>query len=128
MIISSKAIIFLNKELKLITKGDEQDWDLELADSGRIEEFILFYKSTLLDDNEKIALMALILASYDDYLNNRSHSIVIWNLICEILKPDKLIFGELIKYWSLENITDENDHFNITPYIREITSPFSDLN
>jgi len=40
-----------------------------LASSERVNEFVSFYQSASLSLEEKKALMSLIFAPYDDYLN-----------------------------------------------------------
>jgi len=75
-------LIFLNYELYhstnsnrlpyrlllLPTSGKEQDWDIELADAIRLDEFLNVLDHQHLSDDQKHALMALIIASYDDFL------------------------------------------------------------
>lgn len=43
-----------------------QDWDLMVADSSRITEFLNIYENDGLDNDELFALMQLIVASLDD--------------------------------------------------------------
>ena len=110
----------LSKELSLPYTGTEQDWDIEMADSNRIDEFIKFYKESHLCDDKKVAVMSLILASYDDLLNENNLEIDDrWNEIKSILKSEMIIFVDLIDYWSLSN-EEEDNLFQITPLVRNI--------
>ncbi|MGE8299104.1 MAG: hypothetical protein ACN6OW_05980 [Sphingobacterium paramultivorum] len=52
--------------------GREQDWDIEMVDSNRKNEFIDLYHQYDLGFEEKVALMSLITASYDDFLNENN--------------------------------------------------------
>ncbi|MHA7831415.1 MAG: hypothetical protein ACX93O_09960 [Flagellimonas sp.] len=113
----------LSKELSLPYTGTEQDWDIEMADSNRIDEFIKFYNESNLCDDKKVAVMALILSSYDDLLNENNLEIdKRWNGIRLILKSEKLIFNDLIEYWSLNDKKDIIDLFKITPLVRTINT------
>ncbi|MES2465110.1 MAG: hypothetical protein V4671_31475, partial [Armatimonadota bacterium] len=42
-----------------------QDWCIELSDPARVDEFCDVYESAALDFEQRFALMALIIASYD---------------------------------------------------------------
>jgi hypothetical protein len=70
MYLTKEAIENLNKKLNLpILTPYSQDWEYEQADSSRVQEFMTYYENSVLTNNEKFALMALIVSSYDDYLS-----------------------------------------------------------
>jgi len=121
VILKREAIEYLNKVLLLPYIGTEQDWELELANPGRLEEFLIYYKSEPLSKDIKIALMSLILASYDDHLNKKNLSAdETWEEIQHILEPEKETFNELIDYWSVNGENDPENYFTISPLIRKI--------
>lgn len=121
MILKKEIIEPLSKELLLPYTGIEQDWDIEMADSNRIDEFIKFYKDRSLCDNQKVALMSLILSSYDDFLNNNNLEVdKRWNEIKSIIKSERLIFVDLVEYWSLSNEIVQDNFFRITPLLRKL--------
>lgn len=121
MIIKKKAIEELSLNLNLIFTGIEQDWPVELADSERLIEFISYYQKTKLSQDKKFALMALIFASYDDYLNLQEDEInEFGNQIKILVDTDPALFKDLIKYWSVENESDPEMLFKITPFVRAI--------
>lgn len=58
---------FLNFALSLPTTGAEQDWEIEMSNPNRISDFIAFFSETPeLSYDQKHALVALILASFED--------------------------------------------------------------
>lgn len=121
MILKKEAIESISQKLSLPFTGVEQDWDLELASSERVNEFVFFYQGTSLSLEEKKALMSLVFASYDDYLNE--HEIdkdELWSEIVLLVQSDKDLFKELINYWSLEGETSPENYFKITPIVRKI--------
>lgn len=121
MILIKEAIESLNKNLSLPSTGMEQDWEIELSNSNRIEEFVSFYKNSSLNEGEKKALMSLIVASYDDYLNEKHISNEMFEReIKELLTIDKYLFTELLGYWSLIGESNSENYFKITPLIRNI--------
>ena len=51
--------------------------------------------------------MSLIIASYDDFLNENNVEIDFrWHSIKAMLAKDRIHFEELINYWSLHNEID----------------------
>ena len=101
---------------------DAQDWDLTESDSGRIREFLQIYKSDDLSDDEKFALMELIISSFDDLLEevgniNRES---IWTDCKHILINECWLHITTIHYWS--SLEDENpkNGFRLTEFIRPI--------
>ena len=118
MIPKKETIATLSKKLSLPYTGTEQDWDIEMADSSRIKEFIDLYHQYDLAFEERVALISLIIASYDDFLNENNVEIDCrWDAIKAMLAKDRIHFVELINYWSLYN---ETDIFRITPLMRTV--------
>lgn len=123
MILTKKAIESISEKLFLPVTGDEQDWEIELANSERVVEFVFFYQEHDLCPEEKKALMSLIFASYDDYLNiNDIERDELWEEISRLVQLDKRLFSELIDYWRLNKETSPENYFHITHLIRK--SPF----
>ena len=121
MILRKEVIESLNKKLELPYTGIEQDWELEMANSERVYEFVCYYKENIMINSEKIALVSLILASYDDLLNEeKEENEQLWNHIRGILECEEDLFSELIIYWSVPNENSAKNWFKITPLIRKI--------
>lgn len=121
MVIKKEIIEDLSKLLNLQFTGIEQDWDIEMADVSKIEDFICFYNKKNLSNELKVGTMALILASFEEFLNENDLNIDDrWNEIKFILETEKNLFHDLIKYWSLSDEVEEFDAFRITPLIRTI--------
>ncbi len=119
MILRKEIIEQISKSLSLPFTGVEQDWDIEMANASRIDEFINFYKKNNLSNDMKFAAMCLILTSYDDFLNNHDlNRDDKWDVIEVELNSQRQIFDSLIGYWSLEGKT--KNIFRITPLLREI--------
>ncbi|MEN9639045.1 MAG: hypothetical protein RLZZ262_913 [Bacteroidota bacterium] len=118
MIIRKEIIEQLSKKLSLPYMGIEQDWDVELADKNRVDEFIFYYNENDLSFEMKYATMSIILASYDDFLNDiEIDSDYRWFEIEKILKSEKEIFRDLLEYWAVDS--EIENVFRITPLIRE---------
>lgn len=121
MILKRKVIEELSEKLLLPFTGIEQDWELEMANLERIDEFLNFYEKSVLSTDEKIALMCLILASYDDLLNEKKLEVDNrWNEIKELLELDRVLFIELLDCWALNDELGKENIFKITPLVRSI--------
>lgn len=82
----------------------------------KIDDFIEFYNSNDLDFEERKFIIALIVASYNEYLyQNEKDSR--WEIISNILKTEPKILNELCNYWIVDDNSDE-DSFPITHLLK----------
>lgn len=116
------AINFLNKKLNLPSTGVEQDWEVELADPSRINEFLELYESQTLTEPQSRALMALIIASLDSLVESSiTYSGDFFYRARFHLIKSRELFIDIIKYWALtDNLSEKSDTFAITNFMREI--------
>jgi hypothetical protein len=119
-ILTTEAIQFLNKALCLPATGHEQDWEIELADPNRIDEFILFYENGTLNADQRSALMALIIASLEDLAYIKPIEPMLWERISGLLSAEPDLHRSLIDYWSLNDERDSDDVFAITKLMRSL--------
>ena len=102
-----------------------QDWPVEVADAKRVGEFLHIYKTEVLDNEEKRALMALIICSFDEDSKEDEGN---WNQLQQILVAEAKLHAGLIVYWScVVEGEDGNWHFepdehcfHITPRMRTV--------
>lgn len=123
MILKKEAIESISNKLCLKFTGIEQDWDVEFANPDKLNEYLSFYQKNEnnLSEDEKFALMALIWASYDDYLSiQEKEKVDFWNRIKELVASEQIIFSDLIKYWSVENEKNSEMFYHITPLARNL--------
>lgn len=106
-----------------------QDWDLETADSSRVDEFVSAYNQRKFSAVEKLLLMELIVATFDEALRcSEPVRETLWNEISELLINDYEIHDYTIYYWSLWELEaldeDFGEHcfFHLTPKMREISN------
>lgn len=117
---SKNSIERLSKALHLRPVSNYmQDWEYEVADSKRLSEFISYYEQNSLNSNEKVTLMTLILASYDDYIKAFGEDLDYSKKIKQFLTYDMELFKNIIEYWSCDE-EDLEDCFAVTPLIRQI--------
>lgn len=114
-----QAIKYLNELFDLPAKGGEQDWDIEMADSGRLNEFIKAFENPVISLAVKQALLSLILASYDEFLDSDpDKDDLYWNQIKNIINNEPHNYQDLLDYWALKDELIDKNIFNITPRVR----------
>ncbi len=120
MVLTREAIEYLNKELRLPATGREQDWEIELADANRIDEFISFYENKTLSDDNKSALMTLIIGSLEDLAYAKPIDEIMWGKIAKLLCDTPELHKPIIDYWSLGDENNSDDLFAITKLMRSL--------
>ncbi|KAB2901006.1 MAG: hypothetical protein F9K40_08815 [Kofleriaceae bacterium] len=119
-ILTAGAISKLTRMLELPASGAEQDWELELCDAARIDEFVRLYETGELDDEDRRALMSLIVASADDALGAGGTIPAQQARIAALLVRDAHLHLALLDYWSQGEIDEPEAQFLISPWIREV--------
>ncbi|PZD77467.1 hypothetical protein [Mesonia sp. K7] len=101
MILKKNAIQSISEKLKIPFFEYQQDWEIESSDPTRLDEFLSFYKNTTLSGDEKRVLMALIIASYDDLLQEvKDENQYLYNSIKCLLNSNKILFKDILEYWT----------------------------
>ncbi|KGP77333.1 hypothetical protein P364_0106735 [Paenibacillus sp. MAEPY2] len=77
--------------------------------------------------DEKFALMALIISSYDDSITKANETTKIWNRIRSLILKDYKIHKNTITYWGQEE-NDLENCFAVTVLIREVLKEVEQIN
>lgn len=119
--VTRKAIVNLSKKIDLPSYGEySQDWEYEVADSSRVAEFISFYENVVFNVEEKFALMAVIVSSYNDAIEEGKSDNTISDKIKHHLSNDINIHKCTIVNWALLDEESIEDCYPITPLMREV--------
>lgn len=118
MYLTKHAMLFLNKALNLPATGQEQDWDIELADKSRIGDFVTYMQNNELGVEIRFALMALILGSLDDLSYDGDIPRDLWENVRQLLKDDQELFADLVARWASQR--NGTDDFGISPLLRSL--------
>jgi len=113
------AIEKLNFLLKLDKNRWQQDWNIELADPNRVDEFCQVYER-LYEVDEKFALMTLIISSYDDFISEQGDSPELEKRIAQLILTQWELHVDTIHYWALISQPEIEDGFAVTPFMRKI--------
>lgn len=97
-----------------------QDWEIECADAERLDEFLSLYERGGLSDDDRFALMALIVSSLDDWLRTGGADKAVLRRVRRHLLADFSLHAWTIHYWCLSGESDPHNLFHATPFMREI--------
>tara|TARA_R110002073_G_scaffold4918_2_gene31246 strand:- start:5934 stop:6287 length:354 start_codon:yes stop_codon:yes gene_type:complete len=97
------AIASLANRLGVPHHPSMQDWEWEIADPDRIDEYLSLYRDGGLTDDERFTLMETILQSFED-LDADLTSDPRWLAVLDWLDRDVELHAHSIWYWAdLEN-------------------------
>lgn len=114
------AVDALAKRFKLPRRPDMQDWQWEVADARRIDEFLAGYESGDLSDDERFTLMEIIIQSFAD-LSESLSSDLRWSRTLELLTENVSLHLYSIWYWScLDNDIGHEELWTVTPDLRVV--------
>ena len=97
-----------------------QDWEIELSDGSRLEEFFIAYESQELTEDERFALMALVVASAHDALDFHNLTDGQWQVVHELLVRDSHIHASTVYYWCCVDATTVDECFTLTRRMRDV--------
>jgi hypothetical protein len=106
--------------LGLPSHPDLQDWEHQCADPHRLGEFLDLYERGGLSDDDRFALMALIVSSFDDWIRAGGTDYPVLQRVRRHLVADLSLHERTIHYWCLFEESDLDDVFHATPFMREI--------
>jgi hypothetical protein len=101
-----------------------QDWEWQVADADRIDEFVAALETGGLSEDERFTLMEIVLQSFEELsapleLDQR------WKRVLEILDQNVSLHGHSICSWSCLDVEEPTNWWRVTPYMRAIFSRHS---
>jgi len=96
-----------------------QDWEIEVADASRLDEFITAYRSGDLDEDERFTLMETILASLDE-LGDAAAIDPRWETVRDLLESNVALHAYSIWYWASSEADEPDEQWHITPLVRPL--------
>ena len=96
-----------------------QDWDIIVADWERTGEFLDFYETHPLDDDERQCLLELIVASLDEHLRIEGPNDLMTAQVRRHLIETFEAQRHTVEYWAQLGQPDRTP-FAVTPLMREV--------
>jgi hypothetical protein len=116
-----KAIDSLSRRFGLPVEPFMQDWEWEVADPDRIDEFLAAYEHDDLDDDERFTLMEMIIQSFED-LPDPPETDERWKSVLKLLKTNSALHISTIWYWASLGAPNLEDAFNVAGTLRKLLS------
>jgi hypothetical protein len=113
------AIDKLAATFSLPNTPDMQDWEWEVADPDRVEEFLNEYKNGNNTDDEKFVLLEMLVQSFEESeldLNKNEK----WKELQELFQSNFKIHEYTIWYWSVFDAESKEEQWRVTPFMREL--------
>ena len=120
--VTGNSVSRLSSLLGLPSDPEMQDWEHQCADSHRLGEFLDLYERGNLSDDDRFALMAVIVSSFDDWLGAGDADEAVIQRVRRHLVADFSLHERTIHYWCLLVESDLDNVFDDTPFMREIWS------
>lgn len=117
---SRAAIAKLSALLRLPNDPGMQDWEIQVADHARLDEFLVAYGLPELDEDDRFTLMQLIVASLDDAVSAEPLFEPLWRRAAGLIRRDAHIHATTLAYWARGNDRDPDHQFRITPRVRAL--------
>jgi hypothetical protein len=109
----------LAKRLALPYSDGMQDWEWEVADVMRFNEFVHTYCNAELDAHERFSLMEILIQCVEDCANTTMFN-ERWYAIEQLLTANRCFHMTTIAYWSLTSEVDPSYMFNISSRMRNL--------
>ena len=116
--LTKEAVTALNQALRLPATGREQDWDIEMADPDRVDEFVAHAENHVLSGGGSYALMALILGSLEDLARRETVPSALWDKVARLLRADPGSYADLVGQWGPKS--NDPDGFAISPLLQSL--------
>ena len=120
---TAAAIASLAERFGLPNAPGMQDWEWEVADSERVDEFVQVYEHEALTDDERFVLMETILQSFEDLKADLSTD-KRWLRALGLLEGNIDIHVSSVWYWSCLDNEDLDMCWTITPWMRALHSKY----
>lgn len=95
---SPDAVKYLNTLLSLPATGDEQDWEVELSDDQRVQEWLTLFVGNELDLERRSALFLLIMCSIE-FADAQRVSRGLLGDARAALRRDEPVRARMLSYW-----------------------------
>ena len=121
---TADAIASLSARLNVAYDDSMQDWEWEIADPARIDEYLALYQGGELTDDERFTLMETVIQSFAD-LSACLHEDPRWEHVINLLDRNIELHLYSVWYWANTDSELENDGWAVTPFLRKLLSKHS---
>lgn len=114
---TAEAIAALAARFGLPNHPGMQDWEYEVSDPARVDEFLAAYKLLELSEDERFVLMATIIDSFEELLDAGPDPR--WSEVLRLLEADFTTHVSTVHYWA-SGSKPLADCWRVTPDLRHL--------
>jgi len=114
-----EAIDSLASRFGLRNTPEMQDWQWEVADPARLDEFLAVYLDGSLSDDERFVLMQMLLQCFEES-DADLDSDPRWAQVVAALAARFELHACTVWYWGCADDGDRGAWFRVTPWLRRI--------
>jgi hypothetical protein len=96
-----------------------QDWEWEVADCKRFDEFLEAYRTQTLTDDERFSLMEILVQCAEDTVS-RSDENTSWSAIEPLLLLNSSLHKATIEYWARLYSVKSGEFFRVSAKMRRV--------
>lgn len=94
-----------------------QDWEWEVADPARFEEYVDLYEGEELSADEKFSLMEIILQCVEDAESDAARKTK-WLRVVSHLRRNVRLHEFTLRYWAMWEATEADHKFCVSDFVR----------
>jgi|SRR5215813_12909121 len=99
-----------------------QDWEWEIADPSRFQDWIAVYQDETLSDDERFSLMEILIQCVEDMctLDEPADQLPEWRAVSVLLLTNSRLHASTISYWSVLGHDDPEEQFRVSAPMRRV--------
>lgn len=119
---TKEAILSLAKRLNLPYHDNMQDWEYEVADVERIDDFLNAYDLNDITEDERFLLIEMLFQSFEEMNNFEKDTR--WYRTLSLVENNLDLHTQTVLYWA-NDVEPFEDSWNITPFIRKLRDQYN---
>ncbi|EFF82415.1 hypothetical protein HMP0015_2138 [Acinetobacter haemolyticus ATCC 19194] len=114
--------VALAKRLNLAYLENMQDWEYEVADISRIDDFLNTYDLNDITEDERFLLIEMLFQSFEeaDDLEKDTR----WYRTLSLVENNLDLHTQTVLYWA-NGVESLEDSWNITPFVRNLRDQYN---
>ena len=118
---NTNAKVALAKRLNLAYLENMQDWEYEVADISRIDDFLNAYDLNDITEDERFLLIEMLFQSFEEVNDLEKDSR--WHRTVSLVENNLDLHTQTVVYWA-NGVESFEDSWNITPFIRNLRDQY----
>lgn len=119
---NTNARVALAKRLNLAYLENMQDWEYEVADISRIDDFLNTYDLNDITEDERFLLIEMLFQSFEEVDDLEKDTR--WYRTLSLVENNLDLHTQTVLYWA-NGVESLEDSWNITPFVRNLRDQYN---